>query len=273
LAYCGYPCIPTNKWSSARAEAFAKRAAQAGCTCDVFTGRHHVACDWDAMQRELTDWLASLSRPVGLMACNDVRARHVLEACRLLGLRVPDDVAVVGVDNNEMMCELSAPPLTSVEQGLRRMGYEAAALLDRLMAGEKPRRRRYVYDPIDVVTRRSTDVLAVDDPEVAAAVHCIQDRACEGIGVPDVADAVGISRSTLERKYEAATGRTVYDDIRRIRIERARQLLLTTNLPLKQVAARSGFKYVTYLSAVFCRHYGCTPAKWREQARCRGAAH
>ena len=134
LAYYGYPRTATSGWSEERAEAFATACRDAGRSCAVFTGRHGTARRWEELQRDLTAWVGRLPRPVGLMACNDVRARHVLEACRSLGLRVPHDVAVLGVDNDEMICELTDPPLSSIDQAARRIGYEAAAALDRLMA-------------------------------------------------------------------------------------------------------------------------------------------
>lgn len=267
LAFCGFPRTQTNRWSEARMTAFQARVADAGLRCWTYTGRHRTARHWDHLQRGLADWLDALPKPLGLMACDDDRARHILEACRRLGLRVPDDVAVIGVDNNEMICELSTPPLSSVEQGLRRMGYEAAALLDRLMAGKKASSLKYLIDPEMVITRRSTDVLAVDDADVAAALRYVRDHACQGIRVPEVAAAVHVSRSTLERRFAQLMGRTVHDEIQRVRLERARQLVSTTNLPLSQVALQAGFRHLTYMTSMFRRHVGFTPAKYRERAR------
>jgi len=267
LAFCGFPPTATNRWSEVRMKSFEAYAARAGRPCWTYTGRHRTPRDWDRLQRGLADWLSGLPKPLGVMACDDARARHVLEACRRLGLRVPDDVALIGVDNNEMLCELSPTPLSSVEQGLRRMGFEAAALLDRLMAGRKPSRLRYVIDPESVVTRRSTDVLAVDDPDVAAALRFVRDRACDDIGVPDVAEAIHVSRSTLERRFKAMMGRTVHAEIQRVRIERARQLTAATDLPLKQIAQQSGFRHLTYLTSLFRRRIGQTPAQYRRQIR------
>jgi LacI family transcriptional regulator len=267
MAFCGFPRTKSNPWSSARERAFQECVERAGANCSTYTGRHCTARNWEALQRDLADWLDSLPKPLGLMACDDVRARHVLEACRRLNLRVPDDVAVIGVDNNEMICDLSTPPLSSVEQGLRRMGYEAAALLDQLMAGRKPAKLRYVIDPEAVVTRRSTDVLAVEDADVSAAVRLIRDRADMAIFVPEVARAAGLSRSTLERKFQAALGRSVHAEIHRVRMDRLRQLVAATDVPLKQVGAQMGFKHLPYMTRVFRRQFGCTPACYRRQAR------
>jgi LacI family transcriptional regulator len=189
----------------------------------------------------------------------------VLEACRTLGVRVPEDVAVIGVDNDEMICDLTDPPLSSVEQGARQMGYRAAELLDRLMAGKKTSSLRCVIEPVGVVARRSTDILAVEDTAVAAAVRFVRERACRRIQISDVADEAGVSLSTLKSRFKAVVGRTIHAEIQRVRIERARQLIAETDLPLKQVAVRSGFQYVQYMTRLFVRYVGQTPAKYRRQ--------
>lgn len=272
LAFYGYPRTQVNRWSEERAAGFSQRAAEAGVPCSIYTGRHGTACRWADLQHGLTVWLHSLCQlktPIGLMACNDVRARHVLEACRTLGVRVPEDVAVIGVDNDEMICDLTDPPLSSIEQGARQMGYRAAAMLDRLMAGRKASSLRLVIEPEGVVSRRSTDILAVEDPDVAAAVRLIRERACRRLQIGDVAGAVGVSPSTLKKRFKAVIGRTVHAEIRRVRIEQAKELISTTDLPLKQVALRSGFQYVQYMTRLFLRHVGQTPAKYRRQ-RVRG---
>jgi LacI family transcriptional regulator len=265
LAFYGYPRTQVNRWSEERAAGFQKRADEAGVPCSIYTGRHGTACRWADLQRGLIAWLGSLTLPVGLMACNDVRARHVLEACRTLGVRVPEDVAVIGVDNDEMICDLTDPPLSSVEQGARQMGYRAAELLDRLMAGQKTPSLRCVIEPVGVVARRSTDILAVEDTAVAAAVRFVRERACRRIQISDVADEAGVSLSTLKSRFKAVVGRTIHAEIQRVRIERARQLIAETDLPLKQVAVRSGFQYVQYMTRLFVRYVGQTPAKYRRQ--------
>jgi LacI family transcriptional regulator len=263
LAFYGYPPTRIIRWSEQRGKAFQQAAHAAGIPCSVYTGRHGTARRWTELQRGLIHWLRSLEKPVGVMACNDVRARHVLEACHTIGLRVPEDVALIGVDNDEMICELTDPPLSSVEQGARRMGYQAAALLDQLMGGAKPPRVRFVVEPEGVVARRSTDTLAIEDPEVATALRFIRQRACERIQVRDVVQQVGVSRSTLKNRFKAALGRTIHAEIQHIRLQRAKQLIAGTDLPLKQVALQAGFQYVQYLTRLFRRRVGQTPAKYR----------
>ena len=265
LAFYGYPRTRVNRWSQIRGEAFRQAAEQAGIPCSIYTGRHGTARKWTELQRGLTAWLRSLEKPVGLMACNDVRARHVLEACRAIGARIPEDVALIGVDNDEMICDLTDPPLSSVEQGARRMGYEAAAALDRLMSRRKLSQVRFVVEPVGVVTRRSTDTLAIEDLDVAMAVRFIHQRACRRIQISDVADHVGVSRSTLKNRFKDVLGRTIHAEIQRVQLERAKQLIIETDLPLKQIAQQAGFQNVQYLTRLFRNHVGQTPAQFRRQ--------
>jgi LacI family transcriptional regulator len=265
LAFYGYPRTRVIHWSEERSRAFQQRAEQAGIPCSIYTGRYATVRKWSELQRGLIAWLRTLEKPVGLMACNDVRARHVLEACRAIGLRIPEDVALIGVDNDEMICDLTDPPLSSIEQGARKMGYQAAALLDRLMAGRKVTQLYYVVEPEGVVARRSTDVLAIDDPDVATAVRFIREQACRRIQVGDVVARVGVSASTLKTRFKAATGRTIHAEIQRVQLDRAKQLIADTDLPLKQVAMQAGFQYVQYMTTLFRRCVGQTPARFRRQ--------
>lgn len=267
LAFCGFPRTRINRWSEERARAFQQRAREAGCPCSVYTGRRETARHWMQLQRELMAWLRTLQTPVGILACNDIRARHVLEACRTLPIRVPEDVALLGVDNDEMICELTDPPLSSVEQGTRRIGYQAAAMLDRLMTGGKAPKLRFLVEPERVVTRRSTDTLAIEDAEVAAAVHFIHANAFDDIGLADVVAIAGMSRSNIARRFKAVMGRSIREEIELVRLERARQLLATTDLPIKQVAILAGFRYLPYLSRRFRQVLGQTPAQFRQHAR------
>jgi LacI family transcriptional regulator len=267
LAFCGIPRSRFTGWAGDRAAAFQECARQAGLPCSIFVGRHAEARQWSQVYRALLEWLESLEKPVGLMACYDIRARHVLEACRTLGLVVPEEVAVIGVDNDEMLCELSSPTLSSIEQGARNLGFQAAALLDRWMAGEEPPPVRHVVEPESLVTRRSSDTLAIEDADVANAVRFIRRHACEGIQVGDVVRSVGMSRSALETRFKTVMNRTIHAEIQRVQIEHARHLVATSDLPLKQIALRAGFRYVQYMTTVFRQHTGRTPAQYRKQLR------
>lgn len=262
-AFCGYRRTPINGWSDERAQTFSRRIRAAGFPCQYYRGPKHAARDWAAFRDSLARWLRSLPKPVAVMAANDKRARQVLDVCRYAGFRVPDDIAVIGVDNDEMLCQLCTPPLSSVEQGARRLGYEAASLLDRMMQGARPASLRVVINPVAVVARHSTDILSVEDEEVRTALKEINQFACDGITPGEVTRKVGCARSTLEWRFRAALGRTIFSEIRRVRIERAEQLVRETSLPLKQVAGRSGLRSVQHMTTLFRKWVGETPAKLR----------
>jgi LacI family transcriptional regulator len=285
LAFCGYPRTATSGWSEERSAAFAQACGRAKRPCHAFSGRHGNARRWADLQGELIRWLSQLPKPLGLMACNDVRARHVLDACRTLGLRVPHDVAVLGVDNDEMICELTDPPLSSIDQAARRIGYEAAATLDRLMQPAEeastgrgrrgqPHRsqagaQRIVVPPIGVVARASTDTLATSDPAVVETLHALRRTPWMRPAVEALAAAVGLSRTSLESRFKAAVGRSLHEEYIRLRLAATRRLITGSDLPLKTVAARTGFPSVQYMTTFLRRHTGLTPARLRDLERSR----
>lgn len=266
LAFCGVPSTRLTRWSELRQAAFEQSAREAGLSCSIFPAVPATKTK-KTLHEQLAKWLASLEKPVGLMASYDVRARHILTTCRKLGILVPEEIAVLGVDNDELMCELTSPPLSSIEQGARRMGYEAASLLDRLMSGQKTERLRFVVPPEGIVSRRSSDALAIDDPDVAAAFRFIAAHACEGIRASDVVNAVAISRSALMSRFKAILGRTIHAEIQRVQIARVRQLMTATDLPLNRVAIETGFRYLQQMIAAFRRHTGQTPGEYRLRSR------
>jgi LacI family transcriptional regulator len=261
--FYGFPRTAVNGWSEEREREFAQHLKERGFTCQVYHGRQRSNRRWTDVQKALCVWLQSLPKPVGLMAANDHRARHLLEASRICGLRVPEDVAVIGVDNDEVLCGLSTPLLSSIEQGARRMGHKAAALLDQIMSGKLPERNHYVVDPVGVVTRSSTDILPFEDVQIAKAVTFIREHACDGIKVPDVVAAVRASRSGLDSRFKSAVGRTLHNAIRDAQLERARSLVMDTTLSPKEVAAISGFRSVQHMNSLFREAFGLPPAAYR----------
>ena len=277
LAFYGYPRTVTSGWSEERAAAFAAAAQEANRACHLFTGRHADARRWEELQRELTAWIGKLPKPVGIMACNDVRARHVLEACRGLGLRVPHDVAVLGVDNDEMICDLTSPPLSSVDQSARRIGSEAAAALDRLMqSGPRPRPQKraaatlplpVVIPPVGVIARASTDTTATRDETVLFALQQLRKNPWRRPDVAAIAADACVSRSTLENRFRAVIGRSIHEEFVRLRLAGLRRLITATDLPLKTVAARAGFPSVQYMTTFLHSHTGLTPARLRAVER------
>lgn len=226
------------------------------------TGRDR---DWDSIHRVLHPWIESLEPPVGIMAANDVIGRHVIEACHSLALAVPEHIAVVGVDNEVMRCELCIPPLSSVDTDQQRIGYEAAALLERMMNGENPPHGPRLVPPREVVVRQSSNTLAVDDPEVAQALNEI--RRCRGVGirVGEVVNSVGLSRRSLQLRMRAAVGRTMAQEISRVRTEHIQHLLARTDLSLARIAKAAGFASVARMAGFFRGHTGTTLGSYRKR--------
>lgn len=248
-----------------RAAAFQQAVERLGCTASLFRADRNLP--WEAEQKQLIQWVKSLPKPVGIMACTDERGLQVLRACMLAGLKVPDQVAVIGAGNDDCICDLCEPPLTSVDLAPESIGYEAAALLDRMMSGKRPPQWHIQVPPRGIITRPSTDVLATDDSAVAEALRFIRTRACAGIRVTDVLKSVHLSRSALEPRLKKVIGRSIHQEIRRVRLERAKDLLATTDLPIKQIADQTGFRTVQYLARVFRSQVGQTPAAYRKKMR------
>ncbi len=270
FAYCGFVGCA---WSVHREEAFSQHLRDRGFNCHThqielanWMQRPNWIENWEDEQPILVEWLKSLPMPVGLMACNDICGREVLQACAAAGLRVPDDVAVVGVDNDQMMCELSNPPLSSVALDLEKAGYEAAGLLDSLMSGRLTGEHLIRVEPVYVVTRQSSDVIVQDDPLVASAMRFIKNHAGQAIGVPDVVEQVGLSRRTLERRFFRVLRRSVASEITQCRLERAKRLLLETDLPSNRVAEGAGFGSLKTFNRVFRRAAGVPPKSFRQNA-------
>jgi LacI family transcriptional regulator len=266
FAYCGDDRFNWSRW---RHEHFERLVREAGFPCAVYRTPPGRPAESEAEVERIAAWLARLPRPAGLLACYDFRGRQVLDACRRRGLRVPDDVAVLGVDNDDLLCDLSDPPMSSVILNPQRTGHEAAALLDRLMSGSrvKPEARR--IPPLGVAARQSTDVLAVDDPDVAAVLRHIREHACEGITVKDVLRAHPQSRRRLEQRVQRLIGRSPHDEILRVRLNRVKLLLADTDLPLDRIAELTGFFHSEYLSVAFRREVGLPPSRYREANRTR----
>lgn len=266
FAYMG---IAEENWSTFRQEAFGAEVAKAGFRVQVRTEPRQESDgqSWEKHQEDLADWISKLPIPVGAMLCSDQLGTRFLDACRRAGRSVPYEVAVIGVDNDEPLCEVSNPPLTSVWPGHAQLGYEAAALLDRLMArGTVPVERCFV-PPLKIVTRLSSDTIAVEDPAVARALRVIRERACHRIRLDDIAEVVGVSRSVLQRRFQSVLGRTINQELIHQRLKVAQALLLETKLSLPEIAERAGFQHQEYMGVVFKAHLKRTPASFRPKKR------
>lgn len=266
FAYCGNPRFV---WSDLRGNHFMKFVSEAGYPVFACQSPSGEVGDDQADIEHIAQWVASLPKPVGILACYDFRGRQVLDACRLRGIAVPDEVAVLGVDNDDLLCNLCHPPMSSIIPNMQQTGYRAAELLDRLMNGEKARPEVHFIEPLGVATRQSTDTLAIEDSNLVRAIRYIRDHACEGISVKDVLRAVPQSRRILESRFKKLVGRTPHEEILRVQIDRAKVLLAETELPMAQIAERAGFAHVEYFSAVFKREAGSPPSRYRAQNRGR----
>jgi LacI family transcriptional regulator len=204
---------------------------------------------------------------VGIFVSNDILARSLADMCGQLGLPIPDEVALLGVDNDDLECLLTSPPLSSVAIPGEQIGYEAAKLLDQRMSGRNMRVRKRLLPPIRVVARQSTDTMAIRDPVVIAALRHIHSHAVEGVNVAGVVRAVGVGRRELQRKFRALLGRSVLQELRRIRIQQAQKLLVSTNLPMPAIAKQSGFSSANRLTIVFQRVCGMPPTAYRRQGQ------
>lgn len=222
---------------------------------------------WERNQHRLGNWLRELRRPTGLMCASDRLALRVLNACRQEGIDVPEQIAVIGVDNDEETCRLADPPLSSVIDNAREIGRRAAAMLDGLMAKRGGTKLQSVMvPPAGIAMRRSTEVTAVDDPLVARACQLIRDQACGGLTAEDLASAVRVSKSLFYARFKKALNRLPHEEIIRTRLDQAQALLRQTRLPLAEIATRCGFTHPEYFSVSFKRELGVTPGRFRRNS-------
>jgi LacI family transcriptional regulator len=198
------------------------------------------------------------------MACNDDRGRHVIEACKMANVKIPYEVVVLGVDNDELFCELSDPPLSSIARDTEAAGFEAASVLDDLMSGNKTECSRIIVHPTHVVARVSSDVLAIEDPEVAKALSFIQEHSRRHIQVDEVPDAIAMSRRNLHHRFVKTLGRTVYEEIRRFRVDMVVQMLLETDMTIAQIAYELGWSSEKHIARQFRAIKGVTPLAFRK---------
>jgi LacI family transcriptional regulator len=257
--------IRGENWSQRRAQSFAQRVETAGFACEHHIVARHTARQqsWKDSGPELATWLVGLPKPSGLMIASDQLGPFTLETCRTNRLVVPDDLGVLGVDNDEPLCEISDPPLSSVWPNHRQVGYEAARQLDMLMRDGPRSQGPSLVRPKGVQARMSTDMLTVDDKHVARSLRYIREHACDAIDVDQVVKRVPLSRSVLQRRFREALGRSIHGELIRVRLARARELLEDTDLPMAEIAERTGFRHQEYMGAVFRQRLDVTPGQLR----------
>ncbi len=272
FAYCGFSNVP---FSEIREECFKRHLATLGTTVQTFSypalprGTDLAAVENHALHYadSLAEWLRQLPKPLAILACNDVRGRQVLNVCKEAGVAVPNQAAVLGIDNDDVHCELCDPPLSSIDPNVEQIGYEAAALLDRLIQGGKPPTANILVPGRGVVVRHSTDVLAIANEDAAEAIRFVREHACDGLSVEQITARMSISRSTLERWFEKYLGRSPTAEILRVQVQHVQELLRTTTFTLEEIAQRTGFTHVESMQRVFKRTAGYSPGSYRKQSR------
>jgi len=273
FAFSGYEGIP---FSDRRAAAFAEYLGRQGKSVLEMPATHRIsnASDIQAteqhgmMANQITArWLKDRPHPLAVFACNDVRAQQVLNACRHYNIRVPEEIAVMGVDNDDVLCNLCEPPLTSIEPNTDLLGYEAASLLARAMAGKKVPTQFTQIPPLRLVERASTDIIAMDDLVMVEAVRFIRNDVGRGIAVKDVLAHVNRSRTDMEQRFRRWLGTSIHDHIEHQRLERVCQLLRETEYNLGEVARRSGFTTAAHLCSLFKKSFKQTPTNFRKGGR------
>jgi LacI family transcriptional regulator len=265
----GFFCAFEVHWIVARRAAFQESLRERGYSCHTlpFVSTHRAAGRRPASmdQQDVIRWIRGLPKPCGVLCAADFHAAQLLQAARACGIAVPEQIAILGVDNDPVFCGASHPQLSSINPGALRVGYEAAALLARMMSGKVRGEDHVFVQPVGVVTRESTDILAIDDTDVAHAVRIIREHACKRLRVSDVAEAVGLSRRVLEQRFQGALHRSPKEEILRVRLQQAKMLLATSNLAIALVAPKCGFTSQEYFARVFKQRIGTTPAQFRRR--------
>ena len=253
-------------WSDRRQKGFKDRLEEAGFAGHIFIyDRQRIENLWYYNQSLLSGWLASLPKPVGIMTCDDNQGSILLEACSVLGLRVPFDVAVIGVDNDPILCNMSEPALSSIDVDIERGGYEAAVMAQRMAADTSFAGEDIVLQPMSVVSRMSSNVFATKDTAIHAALQYINANIDHKILVTDVLDHVPLSRRLLEQRFLKETGSTIYQYITKLRMDRFAQLLLQSKDSISEVAARMDEPDTKSISRRFQAVKGCTPSEYRKR--------
>ena len=262
FGFCGFDDMI---WSRQRCESFCARIAEAGFQTDIYKQpKSRAAREWDREEIILMKWLRGLPKPVGVMACNDRRGQHITEACAKAKLEVPYEVAIIGVDNDDHVCDISNPPLSSVALDVEKAGFRACELLEKMMAGKKLKPQTVVVHPTRVATRQSTNIIAVEDVLVSQALHFIRQNTSSPIQVSDVTRVLKVSRNALNDKFLKVLRRSVYNEIKRVRIDLISQMLLETDLPVSDIAFKLGYNNANHIARYFKQKTGISPLEYRK---------
>lgn len=267
LAFLGYD---NYDWSEGRKLYFNQFNKVAGFkTHNYIPPKKNKKNNWEIEQQHVIAWIKSLPKPVGIFACNDDRGQHILEVCKMINVKVPEEVAVIGVDNDPLVCDIGDPPLTSIALNIESAGFQAAALMDYMINKKKNLKKQIMVSPTHVVQRQSTDILAVEDKDVARAIRYIKNNAKNKILVKDVVKATCLSRRTLERRFKQSLHRSIYGEIRRVRIELISKMLIETDLPISEITSFFNFTDVEHIARYFKIEKGMGLREFRKLHRPR----
>lgn len=261
FAYFGFNDMP---WSKRRQNSFTGLLKEKGFSAHVLNSKSSRMLNWDKEHPRIIKWLESLPKPIGVLCCNDDRGCDLIEACKAGGLKVPFEVAVIGVDNDVQVCELSNPPLSSISLSTEKAGYQAAETLDKLMSGKPAGLTEINVTPLEVVNRQSTDTLAIDDEQVVQALQFINHSTKELIQVSDVIYHVRCSRRGLDEKFQKHLGYTVFAEIRRVRVENIARMLLETDMSISQIALTLGYNDSDHIARFFKQEKLVTPQAYKK---------
>ena len=251
-------------WSRWRGGYFEEVLSQKGFQCHCLHIGRKSNLTWEDEQKEIEAWLKEIPKPIGVFASYDLMGRQIIESCHRLGFLVPEEIAVLGVDNDPFICELCSPTLSSIIPNTQKTGYIAASLLEKLISNKKIEKLEYRIKPIGIKNRRSTDTIAIENRYISKAIHYIYENAQSGvINIKDILAFLPMSRRVFERTFENIVGRTPYKEMQRVRVNRIKELLHDTDLTLFDVAERAGFEHVSYMSYLFKRETGITPVQYR----------
>ncbi|ARN57103.1 xylose operon transcription regulator XylR [Sedimentisphaera salicampi] len=263
FGYCGFDDM---YWSVQRQRFFKHTVEKAGCRVNVYSSPKRAEQNSGGQElASLAQWVSSLPKPAAVMACNDDRANQVITSCNITGINIPEEVAVLGVDNDSLLCTLSNPHLSSIALDARKAGFKAAALLDRMMSGQEAANHTVTVRPTHIERRRSADIFALEDEQVAAAVQFIHKNAREPIQVSDVAREAALSPRALYSRFHKYLGRSVYEEIKRVRIKEISQMLLSTDLPVYQIALCFNFSSIEHIGRYFKSYTGISPLAYRKR--------
>ena len=265
FAFCG---VPYN-WSYWRQHHFSEILKEKNYNLfEYHFSEKNAGVKWNTQLDLLSEWLKQLPKPIGIFAPYDNLGRQIIEICQLTGIYVPEEVAIIGVDNDELICDLCKPRLSSIQTDPYRIGYLSAELLNQIMTGKTLSSTEIRVKPIQVIQRKSTDIKAIHDPIISEALHYIHENALKGtLTIDEIIKNIPTSRRVFEARFKKAIGRTPFEEILRLKINRIKELLIETDMSLLEISERAGIEHQSYMGYIFKKEMGISPSLYRKQRR------